>query len=450
MRQSTRSVRLSLHAAGLAALDPAALTALEAANRPVGLRPGRSPVTSGPARSDAHLRFFFAFDKFWCYGLAEAFGLSVPDVTQMASDTSDAEWEFSRSARVEDDERRNRGLYRDDSTWAYGSEWPKEDDLGRYLGFHSLMTVAGKLVRQQPVYSGESGQENYFAGWLRDFRPSCHDGRWLADRRDAAPRPVLPLPPAGPGRDEWELSLTADSFEACLSADDDWVTIWEDSNEQHYDRSQDIEIDSALADTVHSRALAAALQTAGSYSDFRLPRAGDGGFTIDEAGFRLSGWITTPYPSEGLDAYDPLAARYSFPPPRPSREISTLLGLSADEDMREWRRGDTVVMRSTLWNDSDGRGENSRDGPSGKRLEIRRDALGELLRLTGSHLILTVMIDRTYRRRRHSQDGNDDDERFPYPEKSYKVFLFGVEGADIGLRFGHRTRQGAGGGTRPD
>ena len=367
----------------------------------------------------------------------------------MASDTSDAEWEFSRSARVEDDERRNRGLYRDDSTWAYGSEWPKEDDLGRYLGFHSLMTVAGKLVRQQPVYSGESGQENYFAGWLRYFRPSCHDGRWLADRQDAAPRPVLPLPPAGPGRDEWELSLTADSFEACLSADDDWVTIWEDSNEQHYDRSQDIEIDSALADTVHRRALAAALQTAGSYSDFRLPRAGDGGFTIDEAGFRLSGWITTPYPSEGLDAYDPLAARYAFPPPRPSREISTLLGLSADEDMREWRRGDTVVMRSTLWDDSDGRGENSRDGPSGKRLEIRRDALGELLRLTGSHLILTVMVDRTYRRRRHSQDG-DDDERFPYLEKSYKVFTIGVEGADISLRFGHRTRQGTGGGTRPD
>lgn len=448
VRQSTSNVLLSLHDAGLVALDPPALRALEAANRPVGLRPGRSPVSSGPAHSDAHLRFFFDFDKYWCYGLAEAFGLSVPDVTQMASDVADAEWDFSSSARADDDERRNRGLYQDDSTWAHGSEWPKEDDLGRYLGFHALMTVAGNLIRQQPVYSGEQ-EENSFGRWLQGFRPSRHDGRWLADRRDAAPRPVLPLPPEDPGREKWELSMTADSFEACLSADDNWVTVWEDSNEQHYDRSQDVQIHSALVDTLHSRALATALQTAGSYYDFRLPDTGDGDFTVDESGYRLSGWITIPCPREGLDTYDPLAGRTAFPPPQPSREITTLLGLSTDEDMREWRSGDTVVMRSTVWDDSDDRGEYSRGGPSGNRLEIRRDALGELLRLTGSHLILTVMVDRSYRRRRHSRDG-DDDERFPYLEKSYKVFTIGADGAGISIGFGHRTRQGTGGGTRPD
>ncbi len=200
VRQSTRNALLSLHAAGLVTLDPPDLRTLEAANRPVGLRPERSPVTSGPAHSDAHLRFFFDFDKYWCYGLAEAFGLSVPDVTRMASDVADAEWDFSSSARVEEDERRNRGLYRDDSTWAHGSEWPKEDDLGRYLGFHALMTVAGRLIRQQPVYSGEPDEENPFGRWLQGFRPSRQDGRWLADRRDAAPAPRAPAAPRGPGR----------------------------------------------------------------------------------------------------------------------------------------------------------------------------------------------------------------------------------------------------------
>ena len=53
---------------------------------------------------------------------------------------------------------------------------------------------------------------------------------------------MLPLPPEarGAGRDEWELSLTAASFESCLSAEADWVTVWEDSTEQYYDQSQDI------------------------------------------------------------------------------------------------------------------------------------------------------------------------------------------------------------------
>lgn len=367
----------------------------------------------------------------------------------MASDVADAEWGFSSSANADEDERRNRGLYQDDSTWAHGSEWPNEDDLGRYFGFHALMTVAGKLIRQQPVYSGEPGEEDFFGRWLQGFRPSRQDGRWLADRRDAAPRPILPLPPEDPGRDRWELSLTADSFESSLSAGDNWVTVWEDSTEQHYDRSQDVQIRSALTDTLHSRALAAALQTADSYYDFPLPDTGDGDFTVDESGYRLSGWITTHYPREGLDTYDPLAAHTAFSPPQPSHEITTLLGLSTDEDMREWRSGDTVVMRSTLWDDSDDRGEYSRGGPSGKHLEIRRDALGEVLRLTGSHLILTVMVDRSYRRRRHSRDG-DDNERFPYLEKSYKVFTISAGETGIGIRFGHRTRQGAGGGTRPD
>jgi hypothetical protein len=448
VRQSTRNVLLSLHAAGLVSLDPSALRTLEAANRPVGLRPGRSPVTSGPASSGAHLRFFFDFDKYWCYGLAEAFGLPIPDVVRMSGDVADANWDFSSSARVEEDERRNRGLYRDDATWAHGSEWPKEDDLGRYLGFHSLMTVAGKLIRQQPVYSGEPDEDNPFDRWLQYFRPSRQDGRWLADRRDPAPHPVLPLPPEDPEHDKWELSLTADSFEACLSAADGWITVWEDSTEQHYDRSQAIRIDSALADTEHSRALAAALQTAGSYNDFRLPDSDDDEFTVNESGYRLTGWITTPYPREGLDTYDPLAARTAFPPPQPSREITTLLNLSTDEDMREWRSGGTVIMHSTLWDDSDGRGANSRSGPSGKRLEMRRDALAELLRLAGSHLTLAVMVDRTYRRRGHSRDG-DDSERFPYLEKSYRVFTIGAEGADISLLFDHRTRQGASGKTRP-
>jgi hypothetical protein len=263
----------------------------------------------------------------------------------MASEVTDARWHFTAGIRQED-ERHSRRLYRDEATWGHGSEWPKEDDLGRYLGFHSLMTVAGRLIRQQPVYDGDPGEASPFDSWLQGFRPSRPDGRWLADRRDAAPRPVLPLTLSKEERDDWELSLSAGDFETCLSADDGWVTVWEASTEQHYDQSQDIQVSSALADTVHSRALAAALQTADSYHGFRLPTTGDGEYTFDESGYRLTGWIATPYARDGLDTYDPLAARITFPPPRLSRELATQLGLTADEDMREWRRGDTVVIRA--------------------------------------------------------------------------------------------------------
>jgi hypothetical protein len=452
IRESSRNVLLALHSAGLAALDASTRRALEATNKPTELRRrDRSQASRGPDADGKHRRFFFDFSDYWCRPLAEVFNLAESEVLRLAGEVVEKEWGIPSSRKAGDDERWNRRLYAEDSTWAHGSEWPKEDDLDRYLGFHALMTVAGRLIRQQPVYSDEWDEdEDQFSEWLQHHRPSRPDGRWLADRRDTTPQPVLALPPsASRGRDEdWELSLSASSFDTCLSSDDEWLTVWEDSAERLYDRSQDIEIRSALVDPAHSRALAAALQTAQSYHDFWLPTSDNDDHVINESGYRLAGWISLPHRRSGLDAYDPFAARIAFPPPQPSRQVIDLLGLRADADMREWRRSNALDMRSTLWDDEDGSAR-TRHGPEGSRLEVRREALGDLLRLTGSHLILTVMIDRTLNRRWHQQD-RDNDERFAYQEKSYKVYVFGSEGTRISLQFGHRTGQSAGEGTRPD
>jgi hypothetical protein len=101
-----------------------------------------------------------------------------------------------------------------------------------------------------------------------------------------------------------------------------------------------------------------------------------------EAGYRLSGWIIVPSAGTGLDAHDPFAAHVSFPAPHPPGEVAGLLGLTAGPDLREWRRGSLLAMRLASW---DGRVDSGRTttGPHGERLEIRRDILGEVLRLTG-------------------------------------------------------------------
>ncbi len=308
------------------------------------------------------------------------------------------------------------------------------------------MTVAGKLIRTRPVYECDWDEGDQFSYWLRAIRPSRPDGRWLADRRDGSPHPVLAIFPS-PRTADWELSLSSCCFDTCLSAEDGWLTVWERSTEQTYDRSQDIEIQSALVDPVHSTALVSALLTAPSYYDFRLPSSNDDDFAVDEAGYRLSGWITVPSARTGLDTRDPFAAHVSFSPSQPSGEVARLLGLSGDPDMREWHRGSLPVMRSTSWDNRVDSGQTT-TGPHGERLEIRRDILDEVLRLTGTHLILIVMIDRSTDRRWHAQDG-DNDERFPYREKSYKVFLFDSEGTDAPVQLGRRARQSDSRDTRP-
>jgi hypothetical protein len=444
VRETTRTVLLALHAAGLAELDPPTRSAIAEASTPLEFRrrdrrPAKAPLGDNESH---HLRFFFDFSSYWCRPLADVFGLTEPEVLRQAAEVVEQEWDIPYAGGSGEDERWSRSLYEEGTTWGHGSEWPKEDDLSHYLGFHALMTVAGRLVRQHPVYSDEWDEdEDQFRVWLRGFRPSRPDGRWLADRRDAGPRPLLELPK--PGRlerdEDWELSLTSQSLDTCLSGESNWLTVWEYSAERMYSRNQQIQIQSALVDPDHGRALAAALQSAPSYHDFALPTSDSDDHVINQGGYRLSGWVFQPYRDTGLDTHDPFAAHIAFPPAQPSRTIIDLLGLSTDADLREWTRGDTVVMRSTSWDDEDG---SSREphGPEGNRLEIRRDVLGEMLRLSGSHLILTVMIHRSADRTRRQQS-KENDERFPFDEKSYKVFLFTGGTSDTRIQLGERTRE---------
>jgi hypothetical protein len=428
IRDSVRNILLLLRASGLATLDAETEAAVESANRPVALRrrQHRQRPETDLATGEHDFRFFFDFGDYWCRPLAEVFDLEQGDVLRLASAVVTEDWALPYRGEVSEDGRRNRGLYAEDSNWTH-SEWPQEDDLDFYLGFHALMTVAGSLIRDRPVYSYEDEEDDQFRIWLQRFRPSRSDGRWLADRRDGSPHPVLAMPP-NTGRDShWELSLSASSFDACASAENGWLTVWEDSTERTHDRSQDIAIQSALVDPVHSRALAAALQTAPSYHDFRLPSSDDGDYTFNSSGYQLSGWISLPQTDNGLDSRDPFAARISFPPPQPSHEIANLLDLRPDADLRVWRHGSELVMRSTVWDDMIDSGQ-STHGPDGKRLEIRRDFLDQLLHLTGARLIMTVMIHRSRDHRWRPQD-RDTDERFPYPEKSYRVSLLGDDQA---------------------
>ena len=130
--------------------------------------------------------------NFWCKPLAEVFNLAESDVLRLTSEVVEKERAIPYSGNAGDDERWNRRLYAEGSTWAHGSEWPKEDDLDRYLGFHALMTVAGRLIRtQQPTTATMGRGEDQFSEWLRHLRPSRPDGRWLADRGRAAARTGL-------------------------------------------------------------------------------------------------------------------------------------------------------------------------------------------------------------------------------------------------------------------
>ncbi|MFM9703384.1 hypothetical protein [Streptomyces galilaeus] len=321
-------------------------------------------------------------------------------------------------------------MYREGSTFAHHATWPDADDLDFYLSTHAVWTVAGELLKTHPVYQDSEADTDLFTDWLGDFLLTRDDGRWLADRRDPSPQSVFQGPYDSP-RPDWIWGLNSQHFSERLLASDGWVTVWESSDDTSYEAAQQVLIRSALVTPEKARALALALQTAPSYMAYRIPDADDSEYQFDTQGFQLTGWVAVPDGREGQDNRDPLAGGVRYPPYRPVEEFVGLLGLVPDADMREWTCADGLALRSTVWDDTAATSSDRVTGTEGQRLEIRRDALQQILSLTGRSMIVEVMIDRTHKDHNEPYSvryDQDDDESLPPRERSYKIYLFDDSG----------------------
>lgn len=387
--------------------------------------PGRRSRVGTATRNSDAFRFFMDFNEHWCEPLGEAFGLSGDEVESLASDVVVERWKFGADS-VSSDPRSALGLYQNRRSFVHKSEWPEIEDLRFYMAAHALWAVAGDLVATNAIYHDEDDDKDLFRQWVERFLLSRHDGRWLADRRDPSPDSVFADEDQAVGTD-WIWQLCSQDFGQRLLVDDGWVTVREFSYDTTYEAQQEVRVYSALATPDRARALVLALQTSPSYGAFRVPDADDDDYQYDVAGFELTGWLVSPYSSDGCDAHDPLAADVRYPPAHPAEDIVRLLDIAPDVDMRGWDRGGSTVIRSKVWDDTVNSGGGRQRGLQGQRLQIQRDILHEMLQLTQKSLIVEVMIQRTHERLKQSYTPareHNDDETLPYLEQSFKVFLF--------------------------
>ena len=162
---------------------------------------------------------------------------------------------------------------------------------------------------------------------------------------------------------------------------------------------------------------------------YRVPSAEDRDYQFQTTGFELNGWIVDPdWHRTAADDLDPLAASILTSPCRPTEQFADMLGITADEDQRTWYRADEPVLRSRMWNDTAKSGRGHSDGLSGESLEIRRDALEDLLAASGRSMIIEVMVNRRNEPNRAAYGEEDDDESFTHLENSFKVYLFDESG----------------------
>ena len=392
-------------------------------------RPRTHPDSTDEDRDED--RYYFGIDigPYWMEPLGNCFGLAQATVERAAKRVITVEWGIRDGNRWNEDQRRRRGVYRDHATTHSHGSSPETDDQNFYLSYHAMMTVAGDLLATTPPIHDPDYLTDHFTDWLMRHSVSRDDGNWLADRRDPIP---LERPPWRDyeENDEWLWSLQRADFERILVPTPGQMTVFGDWSIGAGSREEDIGVRSALVTTERSEALLRALQTADPAS-YRIPHVGSDS-EIDDAGFRLQGWILSDHRENRLDKFDPWAADISFSPISPAPFVTGLMALKSDVEQRIWRRtiagSDETVMSSELWGQKRERDDDDRDSEKGKRLQASVSFVYELLRKTNRVLIVCVQISWDFR---HTRYGRKREHGLEYLAPSARFFLVRSDGSVV-------------------
>ncbi len=367
--------------------------------------------TSGPEDDENGYYFSYDISRYWFESLGRIFAFGPREIEHRAIRFLREELGIHDSGGAKGDPRHHRRLYGDyETTHSHGS-YPQAEDLSFYHSYHSMMMVAGELIdtvqrHQHSEYSDE------LAEWIARHEITRSDGLWLADRRD-------PVPTEAPnwksrGEDEaWRFSITKNDLLDALRFEENGICVWGSWNRVEGDQEEDITISSALVNSERGHSLLRALQTIPDPHGYRIPPSGND-LEIDFGHYQLKGWIWETSGEHGIDKRDPWAGDIGYPPIRPAKWFSDLVGLQSDDERRLWRTlsSDQPVLCSRVW----GRKsiKNEYVSPEiGSRLIVSEKALKQWLSSLGMNIILEVQIRRDFRRDSYRRRQEESSEYLP-------------------------------------
>lgn len=400
---------------------------------------------SGEVTKDIKLHFGIDFDNYWFKYLGNIFGVSTQQVIDLGCDAAVTHVGVTEKDGRQADPRRHLWRSRDyewGTSHSHGS-YPYIDDYWFYYSYHSIFSVAARLLRAMPlIHRKDDYYEDRWEDWFQRHSLTRTDGRWLFDRRD--PSPVKRRKWTASSRDEnWRWSITSDDFLDVIlhqSPNPHWLCLAGHWTETDGERIESLHISSAFVTPETSESLANSLRWCESPWDYRLP-----GYEEDEdedekpfqvPPFELTGWIHKEEGSDKrLDGFDPHARGLGYPPYQIGATFAAILGMKPDYEKREWRLSPDGKPQfiSELWSEKD---QDERESPyrEGARICGAITELTRLCALLGKDLIFSVEIDRKTRRYRGSP--SDDQGYIP---ASHKIFILTCNGQLRDTRESHQV-----------
>ncbi|MBK9099491.1 MAG: ATP-binding protein [bacterium] len=383
--------------------------------------------------ADKKVNFYFGydFDRYWFEPLGRVFGISGQKIEELATEVVVNDWGIKTDGSYKTDPRNYiwRSSARERETMHSHGSYPRTDDYGFYISYHSMFVVASKLLRIIPVVHRENWYEDEWEEWLDRHILTRRDGHWLSDRRDPVPLE----------KRNWHYIKNVENWRSEISDYDFldgilshingkyWLRVdgyWDEADDT---RRENFSIITALVPKATAQSLLNYLSSISNPYDAYLPnneREGDdGNFSLYP--FELTDWIMRNSTDNGLDKHDPYSGEIRYPPYQINNSIVKEFKLSSDSEKRVWYINDEKEPQfiCEIWSS-----EKLRIDEDPRRTGIRISASLEFIKnLCKTHnceLIYKVEIQRYYRYKQYSRD--DDETRYKPPH--FKFFVLSQHG----------------------
>jgi len=325
--------------------------------------------------------------------------VSLRDFIKVADNWIVDDWKPSSKVRYWDSEpRRNRYRDRDWPLWSHShGGTPTVERYSTHLEWNAMWCTIGTLLKSKPLVKSRLYEHHSFENTLRD---QCLGAPpyWLADLRCIKPlEERFWFVPSSPS---WidEISDADFLLEVGIGPNEETLVISARHDRNAGDITTSTRVSSALVQPQTAASLVRALQTVEEPMDYGLPEEESiTDLKIDEAPYRLLGWISNPSHSSGIDREDPF--RNEIGPVRLLPGTSTRRGLRQslnDDATTQWQalRGEVSYLYEQ-WSDTSNTKSNrpNHDVRSdGERLWISREALKQHLTRVGFDLVMEIQV----------------------------------------------------------
>lgn len=370
--------------------------------------------------------FGWDFDRYWFKPLGGIFAVPGTQIQDLAANVVVKEWGITSSGYNADP---RVGLWnrnsREESTHHDHGSYPRTDNLDFYQSYHSMMTVAARLIAHMPTYSRNDWGDDKWEDWIGQHYVTFPDSGFLAGKKDYLPHNRPSWTKSSAFDEKWTKQLgDIDLLEntRCERQGEIWLNLFGWWNEQKDSAKETYSVSSALVSPKTSNALLNALSTCKDSHDFKLPYYGEDRMEIDFAPFKLDGWIATRDVDLGIDRFDPNAEDFPFSIIAPGAKIMNKLGMSSSEDGKRFFSNDNrVAAMLERWRSQRPERDEEPD-QSGQRICFTVEFLKSLCKAFKKEIIIKV-----YAERRISRKYDYDDYKKGRLEL-FKIFIFSQDG----------------------